>query len=396
MHPSRIFYSVGGGAGGLTVATNLLTESESLFSVSVINDQLVAVGTQFESDALFVAGVITGQSVTTGLLSESDSLFLASVVPGSIQSLTGLLAESDTLFTPTLIQGQSAAAGLLTESDLLFSPAILPGGTVVFAGLVAESESLLSTTAQTGDIVVAGLVSESESLFTPALIAGSIQALTGLVSESESLIPVSVITGNQVLVGLVSEAELLASPLASGGVFSVGVNTVLEQENLFALIQTAVIYGGTYNITAKFTSGQTDVVISLFDPVTYNSVPVDDNKCYEVGTTGLYLWGANKLTSQPAGYQEYVWSMSDGANSDSGLLKLNSNTLQPADSATLQQITTILKIVKNKQYTDPVTGKIVILDDDDITPFLQASIFEDVAGASPYQGNGINRRDKLS
>lgn len=55
-----------------------------------------------------------------------------------------------------------------------------------------------------------------------------------------------------------------------------------------------------------------------------------------------------------------------------------------------------LKILKNKNVTDPVTGKQIIYDDDDITPLLQADVFENTDGTVPYQGNGINRRDKLA
>jgi hypothetical protein len=74
--------------------------------------------------------------------------------------------------------------------------------------------------------------------------------------------------------------------------------------------------------------------------------------------------------------------------------------LDAAQDAKLSNIDSIVKIVnkilKNKNITDPVTGKQIIYDDDDVTPLLQAKAWENPAGTVPYQGNGINRRDKLA
>ena len=56
---------------------------------------------------------------------------------------------------------------------------------------------------------------------------------------------------------------------------------------------------------------------------------------------------------------------------------------------------TIKKILRNKSVTDPVTGIMTVYDDDNVTPFLTANVYEDTAGATPYQGSGADRRDKL-
>ena len=59
--------------------------------------------------------------------------------------------------------------------------------------------------------------------------------------------------------------------------------------------------------------------------------------------------------------------------------------------------TTLRKILQNKQITDPVTGKLKIYDDDDSTVLLEADIFEDADGGTPY-GSGsqqIERRNRL-
>ena len=70
--------------------------------------------------------------------------------------------------------------------------------------------------------------------------------------------------------------------------------------------------------------------------------------------------------------------------------------LSAAESAALLQVGTIIKMMRNKMVTDPTTGEVTIYDDDGVTPLFRGDIFENVAGTIPYQGNGINRRDRMT
>lgn len=55
----------------------------------------------------------------------------------------------------------------------------------------------------------------------------------------------------------------------------------------------------------------------------------------------------------------------------------------------------VRKILQNKTHTDPDTGIMTVFDDDGTT-FLQADLFEDIAGAQPYRGRGADRRERLT
>jgi hypothetical protein len=67
------------------------------------------------------------------------------------------------------------------------------------------------------------------------------------------------------------------------------------------------------------------------------------------------------------------------------------------DIGALQLSTDLLrKLLQNKTTTDPSTGVMTIYDDDDATPLFTANIFEDVPGTQPYQGSGVERRDRLA
>jgi len=55
----------------------------------------------------------------------------------------------------------------------------------------------------------------------------------------------------------------------------------------------------------------------------------------------------------------------------------------------------IEKILRNRQITDPAGGTLTIFENDGLTPFLQAALSEDAAGAQPYRGQGAERRERL-
>lgn len=67
--------------------------------------------------------------------------------------------------------------------------------------------------------------------------------------------------------------------------------------------------------------------------------------------------------------------------------------LTAGESATL---TMIEKLARNKNVTDPVSGKHKVYDNDNTTVLVQADLFEDAAGTQPYRGQGAERRERLA
>jgi hypothetical protein len=53
------------------------------------------------------------------------------------------------------------------------------------------------------------------------------------------------------------------------------------------------------------------------------------------------------------------------------------------------------QILRNRTVTDPVTGAVRVYADDDTTVLLEADLWQDAAGTTPYSGNGAERRDRL-
>lgn len=58
-------------------------------------------------------------------------------------------------------------------------------------------------------------------------------------------------------------------------------------------------------------------------------------------------------------------------------------------------ISIISKILRNKAVTNPETGVMTIYDDDGVTPFLVAQLYENASGTQSYRGQGVERRERL-
>lgn len=73
------------------------------------------------------------------------------------------------------------------------------------------------------------------------------------------------------------------------------------------------------------------------------------------------------------------------------------STAAATDAAAIEVIATeVQKILKNRQVTDSSGSKMVIYDDDDTTPLLEANLADDASGNTAWTGdNAINFRDRL-
>lgn len=80
-------------------------------------------------------------------------------------------------------------------------------------------------------------------------------------------------------------------------------------------------YCEIYNAAFYFPTGGT-VTIDIYDPVTAGAVALDDDACVEMGATGIFIWDTSKLTTQPDGYQEYIFKMTNGTLDGVGVINM--------------------------------------------------------------------------
>lgn len=64
-----------------------------------------------------------------------------------------------------------------------------------------------------------------------------------------------------------------------------------------------------------------------------------------------------------------------------------------ADGAAGYSLAIVDKLLRNKQITDPVTGKMFVYDGAGETAILMADLFQDADGTVPYRGKGAERRE---
>ena len=94
----------------------------------------------------------------------------------------------------------------------------------------------------------------------------------------------------------------------------------------FSTKEPGIISNSDYVAAAYFTTSST-VTIEVWNSITGNSESLTSNNCTEIGTTGVFIWDSSKLATQPHKYQQYVWKMTDGTNSESGIMEVPGDKL---------------------------------------------------------------------
>ena len=101
------------------------------------------------------------------------------------------------------------------------------------------------------------------------------------------------------------------------------------------------------------------------------------------------------LYTDPAGESAFVPTQgSYVVNVETRVSNLVDSTV--ADAAQIEADAALArKLLQNKMITDPSTGELIVYDDDG-TELLRGDLFEDAAGVTPYQGQGAERRERLT
>jgi hypothetical protein len=165
------------------------------------------------------------------------------------------------------------------------------------------------------------------------------------------------------------DGQLVVSAVAT----LTGDGTIIEA-NLLAVLQAVATLVGDGVVNAADLEGVGTLAVTLTGDGTL-SVPN-----YATGTLAADITPFTDLS--PQGLAQAVWSADADANADAGTM---------GEALRLAQI-----ILRNKTVTDPAAGTITVYDVDGTTVLLEADLFEDAAGVTPYSGSGAERRERLS
>lgn len=162
-----------------------------------------------------------------------------------------------------------------------------------------------------------------------------------------------------------------------GAVFNITPNIIFSD-------YSGTIYGGVYNAAGYFPSGSV-VTIILYDPITGNVISLNNNSCVELGMTGLYVWDTSKLTTQPDGYKEYVWIMTDGITNAEGIINMGALTIEEHNK--LMSLPTALSAQDKIDIASSVGSRVIsgALTADQSQRVSNAILFGKVTGA----GTGV-------
>ena len=88
----------------------------------------------------------------------------------------------------------------------------------------------------------------------------------------------------------------------------------------------AVLINGLYTLIGEFPTGQSDVVISIYDVAasitagSLTAVTITTARCIEIGGSGMYYWNTANLSTPIKLRTELLWQMTDGATDTEGVL----------------------------------------------------------------------------
>ena len=94
-------------------------------------------------------------------------------------------------------------------------------------------------------------------------------------------------------------------------------------------------------------------------------------------------------------YQFFIDHIAGNVASIEGGVAISDKFLTSQLATGVRQIL-IEKILRNKLITGPVAGTITVFDDNGTTVLISANLFQDAAGAQAYQGQGADRRERMT
>ena len=322
--------------GTTTVAFNQVVETDTAQIITPLpGTTTIGFNQVTETDtAQVIASVLGGAIVGFNQVVETDTAQIVTPLAGATTIGFNQITETDTAQIISPLVGQIQTYNQVTETDTAQVIVPLAGETTVGFNQVVETD-----TAQPFTTVLAvsyGQVVETDTPQVFNAVPGTTNIPFAQVTETDLaqiINPVggaTVVSFNQVTetdtaqiidpipgTAVVGYAQVTETDVAQvigsvPGEVTVGFGQVTETNTPQGFTLAGDI-GGVINAVGYFPTGST-VTIELYDPPTGQTIALDDNTCEEIGITGVFVWDTSKLTTQPTGYQEYAWRMTDGTN----------------------------------------------------------------------------------
>lgn len=174
--------------------------------------------------------------------------------------------------------------------------------------------------------------------------------------------------------------------LVSGTLYELDVNALRLELKDLEDSEAGMPYPTTHNHNTELTLSGVTYARSVEIINGYTLTFEDTGSPYTVRCVG-----ANHNLADVTNYTSEVSLI---VGNSAGLLTVSSGSglSTPQDD----RLARIEKFLRNKRITDPATGIQTVYDDDGVTVLGQGDLFEDVAGVTPYRGQGAERADRLA
>jgi hypothetical protein len=250
---------------------------------------------------------------------------------------------------------------------------------------ITGSLEALADLSGTGDVV--GAINAALSLFADLSASGTVAG-----DLAASLAAAAALTGSGDLAAGIAGAIQAASALTGSGTISnAEINAIWNMlsdltgegsatANINALAHLVVALTGAGELTAAIiakASMSADIIVT--------------GDILTAANVGPAVWGALASSNNDSGS---MGEKLNDAGSASNPWTEDLSGVQTAGTAGYM-LKVVQQILRNKQITNPATGVMTVYDDDGVTVLFEADLKQDAAGATPYQGDGAERRERL-
>ena len=232
-------------------------------------------------------------------------------------------------------------------------------------------------------------VSTSDSVFSGSAIVSPLASLA--ITTADAVPSASAYVSPVASLAITTESATFGGSAAVGNGASLNITT------------DSAVFAGSASVSpvAAFT-------VSTDDSIFNGSAGTITGAALNVSTAAAVFSGS-AYVSPIAGFA-ITTELAAFAGSASVTVPVGTGTLDPATIAAIAdavwahssavdfsaKMLICSRILRNRMVTDPVTGIMTIYDDDDVTPYLTAQLYENVAETQTYRGQGAEVRARLT
>lgn len=196
-HPYKSAPPTGSGGGSQSVATSLVTNSQTFYGPTITTGSVSLAPSLFTNSQTFQdAAVSSLYTIAPALLSNGQTFHAPSVTTGAITLSPSLFTNSQTLHGPTASSLYALAASLFTNTATIHAPIVAPGAVTLAPSLFTNSQTFYGPTLAIAAATLAPpLFTNSGSFFAATIIWGAVEIAPPPVTNTSQFFALTISPG---------------------------------------------------------------------------------------------------------------------------------------------------------------------------------------------------------